>query len=227
MERLFTPELATFYEEFYSKKGATIMKGRLVKALKPGADGSRAEVAVLDDGSEVKGDLFVGGTGAKPNGELFAGQLETDRGAVKVDGFMQSSVKNVLAIGDVAAFPLKRWQQHVTHCRLSAAHAASVILEGPEKTGEYDYLPFFYSRVFNLSWQFYGVNEGTPVFFSHSQDPSAPKFGSFWVKDGKIVGTFLEGGAPEENTACKNAVAEGKAAPSADTIAKDGIKSIA
>lgn len=29
----------------------------------------------------------------------------------------------------------------------------------------YDYLPYFYSREFNLSWQFYGVSEGEAVHF--------------------------------------------------------------
>lgn len=34
-------------------------------------------------------------------------------------------------------------------------------------------------------------------------DPASPKpkFGSYWIKDGKVVGAFLEGGTPEENKA--------------------------
>jgi monodehydroascorbate reductase (NADH) len=65
---------------------------------------------------------------------------------------------------------------------------------------EYDYLPFFYSRSFDLSWQFYGDNVGEAVIWGR-EDAGAPgsKFGAYWVKDGKVVGAFLEGGSAEEN----------------------------
>ncbi len=43
-------------------------------------------------------------------------------------------------------------QEHVTNCRTSAQHAVASLL-APDTVDEYDYLPFFYSRVFNLSWQ--------------------------------------------------------------------------
>ena len=45
-----------------------------------------------------------------------------------------------------------RMQEHVTNCRTSAQHAVASLL-APDTMDEYDYLPFFYSRVFNLSWQ--------------------------------------------------------------------------
>lgn len=65
---------------------------------------------------------------------------------------------------------------------------------------EYDYLPYFYSRVFDLSWQFYGDNVGDTVLFGDNDPKSAnPKFGAYWIKDGKVVGAFLESGSPEEN----------------------------
>lgn len=69
---------------------------------------------------------------------------------------LQSSHPDVYAVGDVAAFPLQLTggaivrQEHVTACRQLAAHAAAELL-GESKP--FDYQPFFYSRVFNLSWQ--------------------------------------------------------------------------
>lgn len=64
----------------------------------------------------------------------------------------------------------------------------------------YDYLPFFYSRSFDLSWQFYGDNVGETVIWGH-EGAGAPgsKFGAYWVKDHKVMGAFLEGGSPDEN----------------------------
>lgn len=67
---------------------------------------------------------------------------------------------------------------------------------------EYDYLPYFYSRSFDLSWQFYGDNVGDTILFGDN-NPAVPKakFGSYWIKDSKVVGAFLESGTPEENKA--------------------------
>ena len=65
---------------------------------------------------------------------------------------------------------------------------------------EYDYLPFFYSRSFDLSWQFYGDNTGECVTWGLDRaGASGSKFGAYWVKDDKVVGAFLEGGSPDEN----------------------------
>jgi len=43
---------------------------------------------------------------------------------------------------------------------------------------------------------------GDTVLFGDN-DPAAPKakFGSYWIKDGKVVGAFLESGSPDENKA--------------------------
>jgi hypothetical protein len=42
-------------------------------------------------------------------------------------------------------------QEHVQNCRTSAQCAVASMLD--PSTPEYDYLPYFYSRIFNLSWQ--------------------------------------------------------------------------
>lgn len=72
--------------------------------------------------------------------------------------------------------------------------------EKGETIDEYDYLPFFYSRSFNLSWQFYGDNVGESVVWGRDgAEAPGSNFGAYWVKDGKVVGAFLEGGSAEEN----------------------------
>jgi len=54
--------------------------------------------------------------------------------------------------------------------------------------------------VFDLSWQFYGVNNGTAVTFGNK---SEGKFGCYWVDEGKVVGAFLESGSDDQNAAIK------------------------
>ena len=64
--------------------------------------------------------------------------------------------------------------------------------------------------MFDLSWQFYGLSEGECVVHG---DVSAAKFGAYWVKDGKVMGAFLEGGSADENAAIKKVVVARTAAP--------------
>lgn len=88
----------------------------------------------------------------------------------------------------------------------------------------YDYLPYFYSRSFDLSWQFYGDNVGETVLFGDSDPASAkPKFGSYWIKDGKVVGAFLEGGTLEENKALAKVARVQPSVENVDQLTTEGI----
>jgi hypothetical protein len=71
----------------------------------------------------------------------------------------------------VAAFPLQLTggslarQEHVTCCRQTAAYvAAALAAPGGAPAGPFDYLPFFYSRVFNLSWQVRAAWRAAPPY---------------------------------------------------------------
>lgn len=208
MPRLFTAEIAAFYEGFYATKGVKIVKGTVATGFETDASG-HVKVVKLKDGRELSADIVVVGVGARPLAGLFKGQLEEEKGGIKVDGFFKTSVPHVYAVGDVASFPLKlfndqRRVEHVDHARKSAIQAVQAIkaAEKSKAIDEYDYLPYFYSRSFDLSWQFYGENVGDSVVFGET-NPSVPKakFGAYWIKDGKVVGAFLENGTPEENKA--------------------------
>lgn len=89
---------------------------------------------------------------------------------------------------------------------------------------EYDYLPYFYSRSFDLSWQFYGDNVGDTVLFGDSDPASSThKFGTYWIKDGKVVGAFLESGTPEENQAIAKVARVQPPVDNLDQLTKEGI----
>ncbi|KAK4603656.1 hypothetical protein RGQ29_012246 [Quercus rubra] len=198
MARLFTPKIASYYEDYYKSKGVTFIKGTVLSSFDIDSDGKVTAVN-LRDGSLLPADMVVVGIGIRPNTGLFEGQLTLEKGGIKVNGKLQSSNSSIYAIGDVAAFPVKlfgesRRLEHVDSARRSARHAVAAIME-PEKTGEFDYLPFFYSRVFTMSWQFYGDNIGEVV---HYGDFSGNTIGAYWVSKGYLVGSFLEGGTKEE-----------------------------
>eukprot|EP01025_Chloroclados_australasicus_P024076 TRINITY_DN2423_c0_g1_i3.p2 TRINITY_DN2423_c0_g1~~TRINITY_DN2423_c0_g1_i3.p2 ORF type:complete len:462 (-),score=75.19 TRINITY_DN2423_c0_g1_i3:121-1506(-) len=225
MPRLFSQKIADFYTKYYNDKGIEVLYGKMASAIE-GCDGG-CVAAVLKDGEKIECDMIVVGVGARPNNQLFDSQLEIDpnNGGIKVDGMMKSSDPDVYAVGDIASFPLKMYggnyarQEHVTHCRQSAIHAVNAMLS-PDETQDYDYLPYFYSRVFDLSWKFYGSSEGDVVHFG---DYEKRPFGAYWVKDGKIVGVFMEGADDKMTEAMKKVAAERPEFPSVEELEKQGI----
>ncbi|CAL5054787.1 unnamed protein product [Urochloa decumbens] len=227
MGRLFTPKLAEFYENYYTSKGVTFIKGTAVSSLE--ISSGKVTTAILRDGRRLPADMVVVGIGARANTALFEGQLAMDKGGIKVNGQMQASDASVYAVGDVAAFPVKlfagepRRFEHVDCARRTARHAVAAALGA---VGDIDYLPFFYSRVFALSWRFYGDNAGEAVHFGDMDSAAAsstPKFGAFWVIAGRVAGAFLEGGSPEEYEAIAHAVRRRAAVPDVAQLAREGL----
>lgn len=204
LPRLFTPSLAGRYEELFQNNGVKFVKGASIKTLEAGTDG-RVSAVKLQDGSLIEADTIVIGIGAKPAVSPFESVgLNSTVGGIQVDGQFRTSVPGIFAIGDVAAFPLKMYDriarvEHVDHARRSAQHCIKSLLSA--QTQNYDYLPYFYSRVFEYEgssrkvwWQFFGDNVGEVVEVGNFD----PKIATFWLDSGKLKGVLLESGSPEE-----------------------------
>lgn len=220
MSRLLPEELASHYEELYESKGVKFLKGPVVQSFSPDSSGEKVGKVLLSDGQELEADLVIVGIGAFPVTGAFnsAGLAMAERpiGGIQVDSKMRTSAPDIWAVGDVAAFPLKRKGgklvrfEHVDNARRMAASAVSAMLD-PAGSPEYDYLPYFYSRVFEqpgsdrkVWWQFFGEADGTFVKVGDFK----PKVAGFWVspEDGALNGAFLESGTPEEFGAVRAAV---------------------
>ncbi|KAM6588662.1 hypothetical protein CsatA_011267 [Cannabis sativa] len=204
LQRLFTPSLAQRYEELYKENGVKFLKGAMIKNLEAGADGSVAAIK-LEDGSTIEADTVIIGIGAKPAvGPFESVGLNTTVGGIQVDGQFRTNIPGIFAVGDVAAFPLKLYDriarvEHVDHARRSAQHCVKALLSA--QTHNYDYLPYFYSRVFEYEgssrkvwWQFFGDNVGEAIEVGNFD----PKIATFWIESGKLKGVLLESGSPEE-----------------------------
>ncbi|KAL5974608.1 Monodehydroascorbate reductase 3, cytosolic [Asimina triloba] len=230
MPRLFTADIAAFYESYYSEKGIKITKGTVAVGFDSDEKGE-VKAVKLKDGRVLDADIVIVGVGGRPLTVLFKGQVQEEKGGIKTDAFFKTSVPDVYAVGDVATFPLKlfddlRRVEHVDHARKSAEQAVKAIKASEEGKAidEYDYLPYFYSRAFDLAWQFYGDNVGDTVLFGDKDASVAkPKFGTYWIKDGKVVGAFLEGGTPEENEAIAKVARVQPPVENVEQLATEGI----
>lgn len=207
MSRLFTPKIAQHYEKVYSERGVEFLKnGAVCKAFLGDDTGKVRGVRYVINNIEgdVEGDVVVVGVGARANTQLFRDQLKLDeRGGVIVDSQLRTSAPGVYAIGDIATFPLKMYgdrparMEHVQNARESAKHAVASILGS---SASYDYLPYFYSRVFDLSWKFYGDSTGEVIVVGDFK----PKLLAAWVQDSVVQGVFMESASDEDTAAMQN-----------------------
>ena len=100
--RTFDREFGGVLAEEMQKKGVAIRLNANINAIVRNGDGLRATLA---DGSTLDAECIMYATGRAPNtrnlGLEAAGVKLNDRGAIVVDGYLQSAVPSVYAIGDV------------------------------------------------------------------------------------------------------------------------------
>lgn len=154
-EGKFPEEIRAEYEETFKKNGVKILSGKMVEAYQRQGDHL---VISLEDGSEIGADTIIIGLGVTPRIELAkASDLELADGGVKVDGYLQTSDPAIWSAGDIASYPDKilgrQRIEHVDHARLSGE------LVGRNMAGShtvYEHTPYFYSIIFDISWQAIG-----------------------------------------------------------------------
>lgn len=61
------------------------------------------------------------------------------------------------------------------------------------------------------------------LFGDNNPASSKPKFGTYWIKDGKLIGAFLEGGTPDENKAIAKVARVLPAVEDVSQLAKEGL----
>jgi len=120
--------------------------------------GERVTGVTLADGSRIEANAVVIGIGVRPETGLaeHAG-LRIDDGIV-VDDRLRTSAAEIYAAGDVARFPslsgaLTR-VEHFDNAYASGAQAGANMAGADER---YRYVPFFWSDVFELSFEFVGA----------------------------------------------------------------------
>jgi len=101
---------------------------------------------------------------------------------------------DVFAMGDIAKYPLpllgggeggrlaSGGYDHAQNAREMASHIAKVFLR-VEGLPPLNTIPYYYSRFNQLSWKFYGVNEGKVVVVGGVQQFEENRtFGAFWIR---------------------------------------------
>ncbi len=188
--RGFPRELSNFLVEYYRTKGVEVLSGDV-----PVSGTSRhGKTSVrTQSGHEVTVDGIVAGVGAAPEVEcaMEAG-LPLDNG-IAVDEFLCAGHSDIYAAGDAASF-----HNSALGRRIRVEHEDNALTMGAaagrNMAGErqpYDYLPYFYSDMFDLGYEAVGeIDVSANQAFMDWKEPF--REGTvYYLRDGRVRGVLL------------------------------------
>ena len=185
----FPADLSSYLNDYYADKGINVLAGKSVTEVEK-ADGIYH--VRTSDGKAIEVDAVVAGLGITPRTELAeTAGLEIDNG-VKVNEFLQTSHPDIYAAGDVARFynPMLDSYIRVEHDDNTQAmgNAAGKNMAGNRE--KYDYLPLFYSDLFDLGYEAVGETDSRLDTSEHWQ-----AFGKkgivFYLKNNSVRGAVF------------------------------------
>jgi len=182
-EKRFPEELSKEYEEAYREHGVHLINK--TKAESYSKEGEKL-VVQLDNGKSIEGETLVLGLGVKPLLSLAdeAG-LDVNEGVV-ADKYLRTSDPDIYAAGDIVSYPDPILGQnrieHVDHARKSGT-AVGKIMAGANQP--YDHTPYFYSNIFDISWEAIGTLDTELDYFIDEVDGGKVVY---FLKEDKPVG---------------------------------------
>ncbi|MCB8983498.1 MAG: FAD-dependent oxidoreductase [Ardenticatenaceae bacterium] len=197
-QAFFTPRMSAYFTSYYQDKGVTILPGTGIASF---AGHGRVRQVITQDGQALDADMVVAGIGVKPNSALFEGSgLQLKDGYVQVNRFLETNIPDVVAAGDVTlyrdlVFERPLHLEHWDNARSQAEHAARLML-GIRRA--YEHVPYFFSDIFDLSYEFWGDTEGAAQAV-HRGRVEDGEFSTWWLAaDGRLLAAFVLNRPDEE-----------------------------
>ena len=147
----------------------------------------------LVGGEEIDADLVIVAVGQTPRLEL-AQQLGCEEvvGGIKVDAGMRTSVADVYAVGDIAAFP-STWADEdrirVEHAAVAIGHGQIAAEQIATGEGRYDDLPSFWSDQGDITLNVVGVARPDDEIVWRG-DQALPACTAFYLREGTMRAAF-------------------------------------
>jgi NADPH-dependent 2,4-dienoyl-CoA reductase/sulfur reductase-like enzyme len=191
--RIFSADLVKFLNEFYREKGVEVLAGENVTGseMREGKPLLKTHTQIHGD-REIAADGVVAGIGIVPGVELAeAAGLEVDNG-IHVDGGLRTSHQDIYAAGDVANFHSSALDQRR---RVEHEDNANVMgrLAGQAMAGRsvtYDYLPYFYSDLFELGFEAVGEVDARLETVADWKEPHREGV-VYYLRNGRVRGVLL------------------------------------
>ena len=185
MSRRLGDEIGALFSQKHSRHGVHAVLGRTVAQI----DGAKGDFRVLlDDGSELHGDVVVIGIGAVPNVEwLEDSGLEIDDGLVCDEFLTALGAPEIHAIGDVARWrhPVRGDLTRLEHWTNAVDQARCVAHNIAHPDDRRSYLPVEYVWSDQFNWKLHIVGRTTAVNPEMVTDPRTPdRIASLYSQNG-------------------------------------------
>ena len=192
-KRLFTPPVSTFFETQFSQHGITFMKREKVVAL---THENRECQVVLSSGRHVPTDFVVAGIGVVPAVELFRRTSLSTHDGIQVNEFLETNVPGIWAAGDVANYPdrIFRRRRRVEHWDNAVEQGRVAMRNMTDKLQPFIHVPYFFSDVFDLSYEFWGDASGHDQVVYRGKMDDTPDVEAFATELEKVCVDVVESG---------------------------------
>lgn len=185
LARVVAAETAAALAALHAAHGVILRTGTGVAGLT--GTGSVSGVR-LSNGSVLPADLVLIAVGAVPNVELAASAgIAVDNG-ILVDACTATSLPNIHAAGDVAAFPSRLYGRRIrlesVPNAIDQAKAAALALLG--RPVRYDPVPWFWSDQYETKLQIAGLSQGFTEAQTTGEAGSGP-FSVRYLRDGRLI----------------------------------------
>ncbi len=189
LSRLLPPRLAAAITEDYAQRGVTVHAGRQVAHIE--ARDNETWRVITDAGDALDASVVVAGLGIVPRVDLMTAMGVDCPDGIVVDALGATAVEDVYAAGDVANFPspaLGR-RMRVEHEDHANRHGECVGANMAGQEQAYDYLPLFYSDLFDLGFEAVGRLDSRLATVEDWVEPE--KRGVvFYLEDQHVVGVL-------------------------------------
>ena len=160
LQRVTSPEVSQFYNDFHSKKGVRIICNAKITNLN--AENQMIHSVSLESGESLAADIVLVGIGAIPNTQLAVSiGLECENG-IKTDQYCRTSIPNILAVGDCTSsfnsLYNKEFRLESVPNALAQSKVASSSILGNELFN--NEMPWFWSDQYDLKLQMAGLSSG-------------------------------------------------------------------
>jgi len=154
MERILGKDMGDFIRALHEENGVNFHLGNTVTAI----DGRKV---TLKSGDTLEADLVIMGVGVRPRLALAeqAG-LTLDKGVV-VDDYLQTSVPEIYAAGDIARWPDPHTGENirVEHWVVAERQGQTAALNMMGEPTKFDAVPFFWSQHYDVPINYVGHAE--------------------------------------------------------------------
>lgn len=187
--RLFPKDLAEYINSYYEKKGVEILSGQICVELNREGD---KLILRTESNNTVVVDGIVAGVGMRPNVSLAQNAGLAVGDGIVTGADLTAGHPDVYAAGDCASFvsPVTGLLTRVEHedNALKMGKAAGLAMAGED--ARYEYLPMFYSDMFELGYEAVGQLDSNLEVFADWQEEYVTGV-LYYMHEGRVLGVLL------------------------------------